>query len=1040
MTLFNFPVKRKVTVYMLFIAIGLFGVISFALLPIDMFPEIETPMLSVITIYPGASAEEIEEKVTKRLEKATSPINNLEHLTSITKDNLSVVTLNMDFGTDMSEAANDVRSAIEFVKPVLPEAANDPTLFKLSTSAMPVLILSVTTTKGEILQYRDFVEERVAERLQRVSGVGAVSFFSPAVRQLYVDLDRESLSKFRISIQQVEQLLFAQNLSAPAGSVDIGRYTFPMRVPGEFDTLDDISGMIVGMGEMGQPIYLHNIADVYPATERKYQIAQVDGQDTMLMMVQKQSGANTVEVVKGIRSTLVELKKDLPSELDVKAVTDMSRPIENMIKNLSNTLLYGAIFVVLVVFIFLRRFKPSLIIMATIPGSMLGTFALLYLFDYTLNVVSLMAMAIAVGMVVDNSVVVLENISRHVERGKSSKEAATIGPQEVGQAITASTLTTICIFAPVAFVGGFIGIMAGQLSFVIVATVGTSLLTALLLTPAMASHLLTPPKTTGLTGWWIKHSGKIFNLLENGYSWLLRISLKVRWAVILVALGIMGFTAWLISEVGTEFMGKQDSGEVQMLVELPVGTRVEETAAVAERIEAEVIKDPDIDMSFYRAGDSGTGFSSSMGGKEGSNVVELYFHMKPRGERERMDYELASELSKKFEDWPEIVNLSVFSGSPMSRMMSGGGNKPLVIKVLGENWEELTKAAVKVEDILNSIEGVRDVGVLMFQTKPDLFVDLDRRRVSLLGLNSAVIADTVRTAMYGKVVTRYRGGEEDIDLFLRFEEEDRDEIADIEAIEVISQTGELIPIRRVGEVKEGESIIEIQREDKTRLITVSADFSGRPLGDVISDLEKKMDESRKNGDFSAGITVNYGGQIESQKDVQEDLALVLLLAIVLVYMVMAGQFESLLDPFVIMFSLPFAFTGAFLGLMITGLSLSMNAFLGLIILMGIVVNNAIVLVDYIQLLRSRGLEISKAIVEAGRTRLRPVLMTAFTTSFGMLPMATLSDEGSELWNPIGVCVIGGLLFSTLVTLVLIPTIYSLFEFFRINKYPVEETS
>ena len=1022
MSLTSTSVRRRIAVLMIYLAVVLFALVASQRISIDMFPEIEAPTISVVTLWPGASASDVETDLTEVLEDNLGALSNLDEITSFSKDNLSVVSLAFEYGTDLDSSSSEIREAIEFARHFMPTGSDDPQILRLRASAMPIFIFGIGSRSDQLDRYGDLIQDRIADPLGRVPGVGNVVAFNGAGREVEVAVDPRELTARGLTLDGLTQALTASNLSLPAGFVEVGRNEYVVRVPGRLESISEIENVIVGRGSIGQPIRLEDVAQVALTPRESREIAEVDGHEMVWMMVQKQSGANTVEVVERVREELALLTAELPGDLEIVELIDGSEFIVGMIDNLSTTVLVGGVFVVLVVLIFIRRIGPTVIIALSLPTSILLVVLLMYLVGYTLNGITLMSMALAIGMVVDNAIVVLENIMQHIERGETPLRASLRAPPEVAPAVLASTLTSSAIFAPLIFIGGLVGVFFGQLAFVIISALVASLITSLVLTPMLAAWWLKGGVEYQSPTGWRRLAGAPFKLLEGFYITALRTALRFKWLTLLAAILTVVLTVGLARNVSSDFTNRMDSGDVEIVLTTPQGTDVEVTAALGRRVHALLSAQPEVVWAGVRAGESETGFIAAVGSQEGSHVVEVTAKLVPHDQRTRSDHEVGQHIRGLIEDWPEISSLSVFSGSPFTRIIAGGG-RPIVIRVLADREEDLREASDRILAMLAEIDGVFDPSTNSFDSKPELRIELDRELASEHGVPVAVAAMTVRTAIFGSEATSVRLSGREYPLWIRLDRAYRDSVSDVRDLEVPSMLGGSVPLAAISNIGEGQSLLEIRHQDKQRVAEIGADFADRPLGDIIADIEGGLQEAQ----LPAGVTISYGGQIKQQQETTADLSVVLVLAVLLVFMVLAGQFESLVDPFVLMFALPFAFTGTFLFLIITGATLTIFAFLGLIILMGVVVNNAIVLVDFINLLKSRGGTGIPLLIAAGRSRLRPVLMTTVTTIMGMLPLAVSTGMGSEMWRPIGIAVIGGLSVSTVVTLVLVPTIYLLVE-------------
>lgn len=1016
MSLPKLAVSRPIATIVLFAAIALMGTISFTRLNLDLMPDIEPPAISVVTPYPGASAQDVESEVTKYLEDQLSTTPNLSRLESLSKDNLSIVTTIFDWGTDLDVAVSDVREKIDLAKPYLTGDAESSFIFKFSSAMVPALIVSVTAEESTPDLYR-IVDTQLAEPLKRVNGVGAIVYESGIERQINVHFDREALRAYNLSVSQVASVLKAENLDLPAGTLKTGKQELQLRVVGRFVHADEIGKVVVGKRGDAM-IRLHDVATVDDDFPERAQWGWGNGTPGMVMIIQKQAGANTVEVIESLKVELDRLVRTLPSDIKVEKVIDVSRQIKLMIGNLSNSVAVGGLLVVLICFVFLRSVRSSLIISMAIPFSIIIAFIFMFFMGFTLNVMSLMSLAIAAGMVVDNAIVALENITRHVEDGEDVPTASVNGAQQVASALIAASLTTIAVFAPLIFVEGIAGIIFGQLAFMIFVTIVASLLVSFTLTPMMASKLLqnkSKAEQLKLFVW----SEQVLSTLERFYGVVLHKVLQHRALTLAILTLVIAASVGLITSVGTEFMPDVDSGEIELVLELPEGTRGEVTADVTDSVFDEFAKIPEIALSYGVAGQSERGFMSAMGFDEGPNIGRVGARLIDKEERERSAKEVTDYLRPIVSKFPELENISVSSVSAMQKVFFGGGGA-LSLDVLGHDFEKTEKVVGQIRDILENTKGVVDISVSRKKPRPELQVILDRDKAADFGVNIATVAETLRTNYYGFDDTKFREAGDDFDIELRLKEEQRSSIREIGETSIPTMSGTTVKLSSIAKIVEAFGPVEITRKNRVRTTTIEAGLQGRILGEVVSDIQEELD---KLG-LPPGIYVEWSGAVDEQAEAFADLRLLLVLAILLVYMVMAAQFEDFVDPFVIMFSLPFAFVGVLWAFILTGTPLNIVSFIGLIMLSGIVVNNAIVMLDYVKKLQATGLGLENALITAGKARLRPILMTSLTTIFGMLPMALSVAEGAEIWNTLGITVIGGLTASGLVTLILVPIVYS----------------
>lgn len=1019
----DLSVRRPVLVTVTFIGVALFAGYAATLLPISLFPDIEPPVVSVVTSYPGADSQDVEDKVTEPIEEALSGVAELDEMSSTSQRNVSIVTLEYSFDTDLDAATADVRQQMELARQEIPDEVEEPLIFRLDTSSFPIMILGVTSSEGEVTEHRELLEDRMVDPLKRISGVGSVSIFGGPEREVKVEVDQERLRAHHLTMPEVAQVIGAENVSVPAGELDVGSEMFSARMPAEFESLEEMRHMIVTRTD-DSVVRLGDIAEVSIGLEQFRETSRVNGESSIAVGVQKQSDANTVAVARSVREKLEGISEDLPDQFEVTTVRDNSEFVEGMVWNLTQTVLIAALAIIFVVLLFLREWRSSFVVSLALPASTLLVFLVMYIQEYSLNAISMMAISLALGIVVDNSIVVIENINRHLEQGASAARAALDGTQEVGTAILASALTTISIFLPLIFVGGMIGIFFGQLAVVMSTMVISSLIVALTLSPSVASQVL---KSGDDVSEGAADTGGLFERIEGLYQTVIEWALRFRWLVVTGALGLMVGTGFLVATVGVDFMPQQNQAVIQVTAEMPVGTNYRKSAEVGRQLAEPFRDDPRVEHVYVRSGSAGGGAGAAIGGDAGEHIAQATYRLVPIGEREADDREFADEIREVAEKIPEIADLSVTYGGGPGASIMGGGGKPVTVELLGDNIDDLETAARQVESIVDETPGTKDVSADLIERRPEIRFDLDRERATRFGVKAGQVGAALRTAFYGQVVTRYRGGDEDLDIFLRFREEDRASAESIEDIEVRGTDGRSVRLGAIGELVEAQSPIAIERLSEQRMIDVGANTTGRALGDITADIERKLAET----DFPSSVSVQFGGDIEEQREAFGGLQFALLLGVILVYLVMAGQFESYLDPFVILFAIPFAMTGGLLALLVSGTTLSVPAFLGLIILVGVVVNQAIVLVDYVNMLRAEhDFEFHEAVVEGARRRLRPIMMTTLTTAAGMLPLALASGQGSATWQPIGRAALGGVLFSMCVTLVLIPVLYHLTERFR----------
>ena len=1016
MSIYKSAVKSPITTFMIFTAIMVMGVYSLINMPIDLYPEMNPPYISVITSYPGASASDVETNVTKPLEDALNSVDKLNEITSTSSDNLSLITLEFDWETDLNEATSEIRDVIDMNYKYLPEDVERPTVFKFSTSMMPVVFYAVTA-KESFPGIEKILDEKLINPLNRIDGVAQVGMMGQPKRRIYIDIDPNRLEAFNLSLEQLGSVIASENINMPSGNLKMGLMDYQLRIQGELEESSDLNDLIVG-NYNGNPVYLSDVARVNDTLKIRSMDEKMNGQTGLRFFVMKQSGANTVKVAKQVNETISELKSTLPADVKVTLIMDTSDFIKGSINNLSSTLLYALLFVVIVVLYFLGRWRATLIVVITIPISLIVSFIYLYITEASINVISLTSLSIAIGMVVDDAIVVLENITKHIERGARPREAAIYATNEVWQSVIITTLVVVAVFFPLTLVGGMTGVMFKQLGWIVSITVVTSTMVAISLTPMLSSLLLRLKAKDSKKGFHKKYLEPGLDRLDEIYGSILRYVLKYRRTVLIASLVIFGLSIFIGKFIGTDFMPETDQSRIVITAELQTGTRVEQTMVVARRLEAYINENfPEVIVMATTSGSDDEGSMFSMFQQSGSNILNLMMRLKMPDERIRDVFSIAAEIREEVKDFPEIVTYDVST----SGASFGGSTNTVDVEIYGFDFNEGTRVAMEVKKRLEEIEGAEDIKISRKPDKPELQVVLDRQKLAIHGLNTAQAALQIRNRINGLPASLFRETGDEYEIRIQLEEKYRSTITEVENLTLTSNKGQRIKLKELGNVIEYWGPPSIQHKKKERFLVVSAKPEKISLGELAVLVEKAVADIEVPKD----MLINVGGAYQEQQESFMDLGLLMLVSLILVFIVMASQFESFSQPLVIMFSIPFAFTGVILALLMTGTTLSVIAGLGAVLLIGIVVKNGIVLVDFMNLMRARGYELTEAIVESGKSRLRPVLMTALTTILGMLPLALSQGEGSEIWSPMGITVIGGLVFSTLVTLVLIPVMYSL---------------
>lgn len=1020
MSLYGSAVKRPITTLLCFVTVIVLGLFSLSKLPIDLYPDIDTNTIMVITMYPGASAKDIEQNVTKPLENALNAVEHLKHITSTSRENTSVITLEFEYGYDIDVLTNDVRDKLDMVKSLLPDDSENPIIFKFSTDMIPICILSVQASESMSGLYK-ILDENVANPLARIDGVGTVSIAGAPKREIHIYVDPNRLEAYNLSVEQISSVIGAENRNIPGGSFDIGSNTYALRVQGEFDDSRQLEELPVGSYQ-GRVIYLKDVARVDDGLEERTQQSYINGVEGATIVIQKQSGANSVQISDKVKEILPRLEKNLPSDIKIGVVVDTSDNIRNTIASLVETVLYALLFVMIVVFLFLGRWRATVIIVITIPVSLIASFIYLFATGNTLNIISLSALSISIGMVVDDAIVVLENVTTHLERGARPKQAAIHGTNEVAVSVIASTLTLIAVFFPLTLVTGMTGVMFRQLGWMVTIMMIISTTCALSLTPMLCSQWLrTSKKGDKKKKNWYTPIENALNKFDNGYARLLQKVVSHRGVTILVCLGIFVGSIFLMRFVGTEFFPTQDNGRIGVNLELPIGSRVEYAQEVTSSLDSLWrTKYPEIEVISYTVGPASSDNTYASLSDNGAHIISMNIRLSSPTERERNITDIAADMREDLAvRYPDFKKVQVNVGGGMGGM---GGQSSLDFEIYGYDFEETDSVASTLRQILLGIEGTADVRISRSDYQPEYQVDFDRDKLSMYGLNLQTAAMYLRNRINGATASQYREDGEEYDIKVMYSPEHRTQISDIENILIYTPSGQGIRLKELGTVVERFTPPTIERKDRERLVTVSAVVDGVPMSQVVTAAQAEIDRLH----LPAGITIEIAGSYEDQQDSFGDLMMLGLLIILLVYIVMAAQFESFTYPGIIMTSLLFAFSGVFLILWLTGHTLNMMSMIGAIMLIGIVVKNGIVLIDYISLNRERGMSIRRAVIDGGRSRLRPVVMTTLTTILGMVPMALGTGEGAELWRPMGVAVIGGLTFSTILTLLFVPVLYCVF--------------
>ena len=1025
MSIPRIAIERPVTMFMISLVIILLGGISLTKLPVDLMPDTQMPTITVRVNYSGVGPLEMEELVTRPIEQAVSAVAGLERVDSTSAEGNANVRLNFAWGTDLSEAADEVRTRVDRVRGRMPEDADAPTVFKFDSTAMPIMGIGV---EGDFdpVTLRELAQNDLSPRLERVAGVAAVTINGGLRRQIRVDLSREKITALNLPPDRIVQILRTENQNIPLGEVNDADRTLLLRSPGQFTSVDEIRNLVI-MTRDGVPVYLRDIANVRDTTEDRRSFMRINGAPGIRMQVTKQSGTNTIQVAEGVKKEIERINADVRG-VKLQLLDDQSKFIARAIGSVTEHAMLGGLLVIAIIFLFLRDLKSTFIICTSIPVSVIGTFALLYFGGYTLNTLTFGGLALGIGMIVDAAIVVLENTYRHLEMGKDRITAAIDGSEEVWSAILASTLTHIAVFVPMLFLTGVSSIMFGQLAAVVSFSLAMSLLVAVTIVPVLCSRLLDPPHTQHAgTGLFARINRKIDGALDDldeFYARMLHRALVHRPTVFATGFGLFLVAVFLLPRIGFEFQPQTDEGEITVDAELAVGSRIELTEAVLigleDKIRAAV---PEATMLITQAGGGGGGGGFGGGSMHRGNVnVRLV----PRDERTRSNDAIAMQLRRELSGIPGVIIRARPSGgqNQMMRGMGGGGSDGrLSIEILGHDLDTSKRIAQDLKAMLEATPGIADARLQREEGRPELAVRVDRDKAAMLGLTVTGVANTIRTNVAGTQAAMFREAGNEYPIIVRLRAEDREEIAEVGDVLLNTPSGQVLPAKNIMIIDRDTGPVSIERKNQERVQRVNAETE-TTLSEAVAAVRANMGQIEVPKDFAVG----FGNEVEEQNRSFNELRLVLILAIVLVYTVMASQYESLKDPFIIIFSIPLAAIGVVGILLLTKTPFSMQAYIGVIMLAGIVVSNAILLVDYTNTLRHRDkMELRAALELAGRHRLRPILMTSGCTALGLVPMALGIGEGAELQAPLARVVIGGLLTSTMITLLFVPAMYTLFE-------------
>ncbi|MBO5877984.1 MAG: efflux RND transporter permease subunit [Alistipes sp.] len=1015
MNIYKTSVNNPITSIIVFVAVAIMGIFSLSRLGIDLFPDIESNMLMVMTSYPGASAEDIENNVTRPLENVLNGVDHLDNITSQSKENMSVVTLEFEYGYDLDILANDVRDKLDMLS-TLPDGVSQPIIFKFSSDMIPVLMLGVTAEESMSGLYK-ILDDQIATPLARVSGVGTISIAGIPEREIQVYCDPNKLEAYGLSIEVISNAIAAVNRNTPAGSFDVGSNAYSLRVDHEFEDPSEMYDLVVGYRN-GAPILLREVATIKDTVQERIQETYNNGEQGGMIIVQKKSGANAVAISREVKAYIEELKQTLPADVQLFTIMDTSDNIVSTVKSLRDTIITTFLLVMLVVFLFLGRWRATFIVIFTIPISLLAAVIYILATGETLNIITMSSLSIAIGMVVDNAIVVLENITTHIDRGAKPKQAAIFATKEVGISVIGGTLTTIAVFLPLTMVTGMAGVLFNSMGWMVTITLTVSTIAAITFTPVLCSMMM---KKSPKKAWFQHHIDNVMERFNHFYGGILAWCVTHRKTIIIGSLALFaGVLGGLYPFIKSEFFPAQDNASLSVSIQLPAGTRQEITRDLSLEISDRFRKafPEELEMVSVREGQADTDNIFGAMSENGTHIISMNLRFVEKTEREKGLTEIADEMRAILDEYTEIRTFNVTTGAG-----SMGGASSVDIELYGYDFDTSDALAEQVANIMRNVEGFTEVTISRNEYTPEYHVDFDLEKLARSGLDVTTASMYLRNRINGSVSSYYREDGDEYDIRVRYDKKFRESIEDIENITIYNPTGQGVKIRDIGTVKEASTPPTITRKNRDRYVTISGIVgTGYTLSDMVLQVQNELDKIK----MPAGFSWLVGGSYEDMQETFTDMALLMVLMVILVFVIMASQFESLTYPFVIMFSLPFAVLGVAIGLAVTGTPLNIMSVLGVLMLIGIVVNNGIVLVDYTILCRERGMNIIDAVVTAGKSRLRPILMTTTTTVLGMIPMAVGNGVGAEMWNSLGMSVAWGLAFSTLITLILIPTLFAAF--------------
>lgn len=1015
-------VKRPVTMIMALVAVIMLGAVSLVKMPQALLPDMEYPYALAMVTYGGAGPEEVEQMVTEKMEGSLASVEGVKNIISVSSENVAMVMIEFEMGTDLNYATLDMREKLSMAQMQMPDDASSPTIMKVNMDSMPVMQLFVSSDM-ELAELGSFVEDNITSRFERISGVAQVSTMGSTETEIQIKFDQDKLQGYGLTMSTVSQILSAENISYPSGSISNGNTDITVKTFGEFQSINDIKEIPLTLGD-GSIISLENIAQISEAESDAESITRMDGNQAVGLYISKSSGANIVDLSDSVQKEIESIKEKYGDQINIQIGFDQSDFVRQSISSVASTAVQGAILAVIVIFFFLRNIRSTLVIGISIPTSVLATFCVMKVLDMSLNMLTLGSLTLAIGMLVDNSVVVLENIFRRNKQGLNAEDAAIEGSKEVGLAVMASTLTSIVVYLPIALSGGLAGMMFQDFSFTIIAALLCSLVVAMTVVPMLCSKLL----DSSVSEDYIKigkffYRYKIVNLFTKfidwmieGYGHLMHKALKKRKRLIALFVVIFAASVSLVSMVGWELIPEMDEGSFSVTVEMPEGTSLEEQDEFIKPLEEYVLNIPELDNVTLSVGSSSASSLISSG-----NSVSVVL----KEDRTRSTKEVMNEMKDHFKD---LAGAEVSYSLTSSMGTTALGGSDLSLNITGSDIDMVSSNAVELANQIRELDCVSEVTTDVEEGSPEIKVILNRSTASHYGLTTYQVATALSNALSGSTSTQISVNGDDIDINLSLSDKYANSVEDMKAITISSPMGN-VPVGQVATFEYDNAPVSITRNNQEMLNTVDITFKE---GVDSKDATKQVTNIAENFIFDDGVSFEQGGMQEQMMEAFSDLLLALVISLALVYIVLASQFESFILPVMVMMSIPFAMSGAFLALFLAGKTLSMPSFIGLIMLVGIVVNNAILLVEFINQ-NKKIMGRDDAITQAGQVRMRPILMTTLTTVIGMVPMALGIGEGMEIMAPMGLSIIGGLIASTIVTLFLVPILYAIVDDMETKK-------